>query len=89
MSKHKYQILGNIKTITVLFSLYNQILLSTLETSCGNIWNCLNLLKWNSEGLLFSRTLLKQMEQEGYSTRGGNEENHPFLVEERSTPLAE
>ena len=60
MIKHKYPILGNIilfRTISVLFSVYNYILLSTLETSCGDIWNCLTphvtwlaLLKRNSDG---------------------------------------
>ena len=42
MVKHKYLILGYeilFKTKTVLFSVYNSILLSTQETSCGNIWN--------------------------------------------------
>ena len=60
MIKHKYLILWNMilfETITVLFSVHNSILFSTLETSCGNICNCpdphvtwLALLKRNSNG---------------------------------------
>jgi len=34
--------------------------------------------------LLLWKILLKWKEQGGLSTRGGNEENHPFFEEERS-----
>jgi len=60
MIKHKYLILVNVILfikITVLFSVYNSILLSTQETSCGNIWNCAYLMKlkykciWGEEGI--------------------------------------
>ena len=101
MIKHKYIILGNIilfKTITILFSVYNLIILSTLETSCVNVRNCLNptgpvmssdylsLIGVPAE-LSFWRTLLKRKKQGGLSTREGTQKNHPFLVEEKSTPL--